>query len=376
MLRFKWVLSAALLSAVAMTPNLWTTARAFPTVPALLWLPDLPQWLSHALSALLVSSVAIVAVLPNPGLLAALPAACAAALVLFDVNRLQPWLYQYMLIFAALALMEWRDPDSRRSRSSWAICGFVLIATYLWSGLQKANLTFAVHVFPWLLQPLGGDWAGRLQRCWVAAPVVETSVGVLLFFPRTRAWGLAGAAGMHASILLALGPLGQNVNSIVWPWNIWMPIAACILFNRNDADIVRPAWSTAPGKVAVILVGVMPALSFVDRWDGPLSASLYSGRLRDGWIYLTEEGASRLPESYTTRNEAFALDAPGRFRIDVTRWAESTLNVPPYAEPRVYRGIMRRLEAAGVPRREMTLLVRDRTSILDSRRTYSAVPIR
>jgi hypothetical protein len=376
MLRFKWALTAALFSALALSPNLWMTERAFPTVPAFAWLPDLPQWLCTALLAFLVSSTGIVALLPRPGRLAALPAALAATLVLFDLNRLQPWLYEYMFMFAGLGLMEWREPDSLRSKSAWAICAFVVIGTYLWSGIQKANLAFAAHVAPWLLQPLGEDWAQRLLRFWPVAPVFEASAGVLLFFPKTRLWGLAGAVAMHASVLLALGPLGRGANSIVWPWNLWMPIMAFVLFHRNDRSVLHAAWSTSLGKLVVILVGIMPALSFVGKWDGPLSASLYSGRLQDGWIYLTTEGASRLPEAYTSGNKALAQDEPGRFRLDITLWAEWALNVPPYAEPRAYRGIVRKLEEAGVPRREITLLVRDRVGMMESTRTYSAVPMR
>jgi hypothetical protein len=352
------------------------TERAFPTVPAFAGLIDLPDWLSLGVSALLALSAIAVAIAPAPGWLAALPPVLAAVLVLFDITRLQPWLYQYMLIFAALASVKWSDLESRATQAALAACAVVVIALYVWSGVQKANMTFAVHVFPWLIAPLGEAWVERLRVFWFVATAFEVSVGALLLVSRTRAWGLAAAVAMHASILLALGPFGRNANVIVWPWNVWMPVIAFILLHRNRQPILRTAWSTRVGRAIVILVGVMPALSFAGRWDDPLSASLYSGTLRDGWIYLTEEGASRVPAIYRSGNPAFAEDASGRYRLDITIWAQSALNVPPYAEPRAYRGIMRKLERAGVPRDQMTLLVRDRPRVTSGTRTYSAVPTR
>jgi hypothetical protein len=276
----------------------------------------------------------------------------------------------------ALAIVDWSDIEAPRSQTALAACGFILIATYFWSGLQKANLTFAAHVFPWLIEPFGSAWVQRLQRFWFVAPVFETTVGVLLVFQRTRTWGLVGAVAMHAVILLALGPFGRHANAIVWPWNVWMPIMAFLALHRSDGPVLVRAWLSPVGRAIVILVGIMPALSFAGHWDAPLSSSLYSGTMRDGWIYLTEEGAGRLPAVFTSGNPGFAEEAPGRFRMDITRWAQWALNVPPYAEPRAYRDIMRTLEEYGVPGDQMTLLVRDRAGVTSSARTYSAVPSR
>jgi hypothetical protein len=369
----KWALGTALLSTLVLCPRLWVTDRAFPTVPAFAGLPDLPQWISLGLTGLFAVSAVVVSLLPRPGLLMLAPPALAALLVCFDINRLQPWLYQYLLMFVALSVVDWNDPESRRTKAGLAACAAIVIGTYVWSGVQKANLSFAVHTFPWLIEPLGPDWVARLRHVWFVAPVFEASVGVLLFFPRTRVPGLAAAALMHVFVLLALGPFGQHANPVVWPWNLWMPIIAVIVFYGSDRSLLSPVWNTALTRALVALVGVMPALSFVGPWDAPLSASLYSGTLRDGWIYLTGDGARRLPAMYTTGNPGFAEDAPGRYRLDITRWAQAALNVPPYAEPRVYRGIVKRLEQAGVPRDQMTLLVRDWVSVASSARTYSAM---
>lgn len=375
MLCLKWSLCAALLTAMALCPTLWETERAFPALPAIEGIPMLPQVVAVALSCLLVLSVLVVAIAPTPGRLAFAPPAVAAVLIVFDMNRFQPWLYEYMLMFVALGLVDWRGPVSARSRAAWAACGFIVLAFYFWSGVQKANMTFATEVFPWLIGPFGEGAAQALKSVWFVAPLVEASMGLLLISPKTRTWGLGLVALMHAFNLFTLGPLGLNYNSIVWPWNFWMIVIAFILFYRNDQPLFRAAWSSASGKAIIVLTGLMPALNFVGLWDGFLSASYYSGRLRDGWIYLNEDGVRHMPQAYLLGNKGFDRTST-RSRIDVTAWAESTINVPPYAEARTYGALMRKLVADGVPPEDMLLLVRDPMPVTRDDRSYSAIPFR
>jgi len=276
-------------------------------------------------------------------------------------------------MFAALGLFNWDETDSRSSKSAWAVSWFVILAVYFWSGIQKANMTFATQVFPFLTQPLGPSIAHAVKPFWFVAPLVETSIALSLFVPRIRVIGLVGLMVMHGFNLFVLGPLGQNYDSIVWPWNFWIAVMAFCLFFRNDEWLIRTAWASNLGKAIVVLVGILPAFNYFERWDGFLSMSYYSGRLLDAWIYLTPNGAAHLPAAYTTDNPALIEDSPGLFRMDITKWAYGRLNVPPYAEPRVYVGLMKRLEAAGVPKKDMTLLLRDRNALSSSAQTYSQV---
>ncbi|HVT13635.1 MAG TPA: hypothetical protein VHE55_15325 [Fimbriimonadaceae bacterium] len=376
MLLFKWALCGALLTAMAVCPTLWETDRAFPSLPAIEGTPVLPQGLAVALASLLALSVLAIAVLPAPRRLNFMPPILAAVLIAFDMNRLQPWLYEYMLMFVGLGLMDWRNPSSKRSRAAWAVCGFVVLSFYLWSGIQKANMTFATEIFPWLIGPFGQGTVHALKAFWFLAPLAETSMGVLLVFPKTRTWGLGLVASMHLFNLFALGPLGLNYNSVVWPWNFWMIAIGFALFFRKDQPIFRAVWSTWSGKAILALMGVMPALNFAGLWDGFLSASYYSGRLRDGWIYLKPDGVAHMPEKYLFGNKGFEEKTESISRIDITAWAESTINVPPYAEPRIYRALMRRLVAQGVPPDDMMLLVRDAAPVTRDDQSYSAMPFR
>ena len=153
-LLLKVILCAGLLSGLSLSSKLWLADRSFPTIPAVRGLPNLPQTLCLAVAWLFVACVLAVALMPRPGPVTYAIPVLGAVLVLFDITRLQPWFYQYMLLFVALGGFKWQDPGTGRSI---AACAFILIATYFWSGLQKANGTFAETIFPWLLHPLALD---------------------------------------------------------------------------------------------------------------------------------------------------------------------------------------------------------------------------
>jgi uncharacterized membrane protein YphA (DoxX/SURF4 family) len=300
-------------------------------------LPELPNWLTISLAGVLVCAVLLVAVQPQRRWTVAMVFVTASLLVVFDINRLQPWVYQYLILFAATS---W-------SRQPLRVVVFVLGATYVWSGIQKLNPSFAHHIFPLVAHPL------RLpDSLWIAAPLAEILTGVALLCPRFRAWGCLAACCIHTILLITLGPLGANVNRVIWPWNIFLPaivVAACW---KTKDKLWPDIWRDTFGKVAMLLVGLLPALSFLGLWDTYPSLGLYSGKAAEGFIFLSEEAANRVPENVSM----YVQTSRGRKALDLVRWAMADLGAPPYPEPRVYRGVRDALERAGVPREGMRLV--------------------
>jgi uncharacterized membrane protein YphA (DoxX/SURF4 family) len=353
----KWGVCAGVLAGMALCPRLWISSRGFPTIPVFPALPDLPGSLTVLLTVALILSILATAVLPRPtpaiiGLLGS-----AAILVLFDINRLQPWFYLYLLLFGALLT------------KPIPIGGFILASVYAWSGLQKMNASFAELVFPRLVHPLGLSHTGWL---WLLAPIVETSIGVLLFIPKTRKVALIAALGMHAFLVFALGPFGLDANSVVWPWIIFMPALAIVIFYRNPDPIISLAWQSGFGKAAILLTGLMPALSFFGLWDQYLSASLYSGKPTEAVILLNDQGVAQLP----TDIEAKVKRQDDRIGLEVVNWGMDELNVPPYPEKRVYRALASKLHRMGVSKSNMMLAVAEQRSLTDSKAHVSieAIP--
>jgi hypothetical protein len=363
-------LAAGLVVGLLLSPNLWVSTRAYPLTP--LWdaVPPLPYPADYALFSLFIALVAGAGVTRGRtmGWLAAGALALAAFFVLEDESRLQPWFYQYSFMLAALCLYGW---DRMSVSEALNTCRLIVVATYFWSGLQKANASFFEVTYPWLVGPLTSwspEWANSalLSGAYVV-PVVEALIGLGLLTRRFRMFGVVGALSMHAFIMLCVGPWGHDYNTVVWPWNFAMVAFVLILFWRvpdepSPLAILGPGRNFSTGSVlrAVVLVlfAFIPLFNFFGLWDSYLSASLYSGASKQAYV-LEWDGS----EWQTTAIGVLSLQE---------------LNTPAYPEEHIFENVfdrgwceagseedLRRVEAGDA---EPVLRVDGRPNILNGER--------
>ena len=322
------IVVAMLAACIALSRPLWGTVREFPAAP---WLPvpAVPDALSSWTVPLLLVLLAIALVprswTPLPFL------AAAAVLVVWDQNRLQPWLYQGALILGACAVAE-------RARPA---CQLVLVATYFWSGVSKLNPDFGPAVLPWALGPLGASF---LPADWMA-PLgmllggTEALIGVGLLVPRTRRAAAVAAALLHGLLLLALGPFGQRWNPVVWPWNLALGVLVLLLFWDDDRPARALVWSTSwYHRALVVLVGILPALHPAGLWDAYLSFSLYSLNVDEAWLAAERAAAPSLGPHARAVAET---GTDGRLIVRFLPWAMRDMRTPPYPERRAYLAAFR-----------------------------------
>ena len=248
-------------------------------------------------------------------------------------------------------------------------CRLIVATAYFWSGVQKIHADFSVRIFQLLTGPFVKElpsWAvSAIQSLGVLPPFIEAAIGIGLLIRRSRT--VAAAAGIltHLMILTAIGPLGSNKNSVVWPWNVAMICFLLILFWKQPfpaANIFRP--HGLKFRMAVLaLFCVAPALSFFDLWDEYLSYSLYAGRRNEPSIYVTNAFADRLPKELL--RYVYVSDTRGINHFDLLEWSVNELNVPIYPEPRIYKAVARRLCSYERAPGEVKLVVR-RTRVLFS----------
>ena len=207
-----------------------------------------------------------------------------------------------------------------------------------------------------MLEPLRLQWLSPLAP---AVPIVEAAIGAGLLMPRFRRAAVIAALAMHTFILASIGPLGRNFDQVVWPWNIVMACLLVLLFWRP--------WEpkAATPKLALALFAIAPALSFVGLWDNYLSFAMYSGNSNQAWIYMSDSVADRLPDEM---QEQTAENPSKVDTIDITQWSYAEMNVPPYAELRIYRNIGRKVCAAASNPNEMLMVVHTKSDLLHRRR--------
>jgi len=335
-----------LLAGFALSPKLWLSSRLYPLTPVWAFLRPLRSPGDYVVIFTLVVLLIALIVAPRREILAAV-FALLALLALQDQSRWQPWFYQYALMLLAIALA-----GSSRQEAALNTCCLIVAATYIWSGLAKLNPNFSTAIFPAFVEPFVARGltpaAWLVQGLAVATPVLECATGIGLLIRRFRPAAFYCAITMHVFILMVLGPLGRRFNAVIWPWNLAMIAFLFILFfKRPEEPAFRDiVWGRYWGrgfafqKVVLILLGIMPALSFFHLWDDYLSSALYTGNTNSGVVYLSDAAFEQLPDVI---QENVYEEGPNLSSLDINDWSFGELKVPAYPEPRIYRNVARQI---------------------------------
>jgi hypothetical protein len=359
------VVAAAFAAGLFLAPRLFVATRAYPRAPVLEGWPLLQAPFDLIVLGALLVALGGVALAPRPRWWAAAATALALIVAADDQSRWQPWLYQYVVMLAVLAVAR----DAADTLVAWRA---VLVALYFWSGVQKLNVTFMTNVFPWLVEPLASVLPAGLARLvtggWLVVPAMEIAVAIGLCVPRLHNAAVAVAIATHVVVLGLLGPWGHGTNLVVWPWNAAMATLVALLF-WNGARAAAPA-VLVPRRLGahvavLVLVGILPALSLAGRWDAYLSGALYSGNLKIAALSLSDAMVARLP---VPARRHVTSNGKGANMLDVWEWSMGELAVPSYPEDRVFRAVARDVCRRAADPADAVLVVFGRPGTLTGRR--------
>jgi hypothetical protein len=367
----KLVVVPAYLIAFSLTPRLWISARTYPTVPVWEGLPPVPWpvdvlWFA-ALAVLLVLSL----IEGQRRLCIGSFLVLSAPLMLWDQSRWQVPIYQYLLLLATVSAYPVTRDDAASTRSLQT-ARIIIVATYFWSGVQKMNATFLRRIFPWMIGPVVAGWPDGIRSvvssAGVLVPPLEVAIALGLLSQRYRRAAVFVALAMHVAIVLLLGPLGHKWDRFVWPWNVAMAAFVVILFagtTDQSFSALRAACRPGYGMLVLVLVGLMPAFSFVNLWDTYLSWTAYSGNVAEAALRFSDAAVGRLPErvrGFVKRHQN------GENSLDVIMWSFHDLGVESYPEVRVYRHVAKWVCQQTSDPTGIKLIIWERPAILDDRR--------
>lgn len=362
--RVRWVrvvlLGATLLGMLCCIP-LWLTTREYPVVPIFPSWPVLPSHYGPWMLGVTLLSLVAAAWFFRPATIFFL----AAILYLYccDQNREQPWMYIYWVMLLLNLLPE---------RTALAGCRLALSIVYLWAGMQKLNGTFFSTVPAWFVQP-ATDWGwpnavvAGLRMAVVLTPLLEVFIAAGIWLPKTRWLAIAVAAMLHGAALLFLGPVGHDVNLVIWPWNIAMVALFVVLFASRECvslpQTLRDLRGSLSGMLVVGLYGLLPILSFFGWWDSYFSFALYSYNLPKAEVYVTRSFVEHLPARlrvfvYPVKHFNPAFQLPFMFEHPI--WAEAEMGVPPLPEPRGYIVMFQHISAYSMNNDDCFMLVETR----------------
>jgi hypothetical protein len=362
--RVRWLravlLGATLLGMLSCIP-LWLAAREYPLVPMTASWPVTPPgygpWLLGVTLFSLLAAARFFRLAIVFFLVASLYLYCC------DQNRGQPWMYMYWVMLLLNLLPE---------PIALAACRAALSLVYVWAGVQKLNGTFFRVMPAWFVQPaIGWGWpesvVAGLRAGVSLTPPLEMFIGAGVWFPKMRRLALAAAMVLHAASLVFLGPLGHNINLVVWPWNIAMLALLLVLFGWGEGASLRQTWGelrrSSSGALVVGLFGLLPVLSFFGCWDSYFSFALYSGNVSRADLYMTQSFRDRLParwQMYIHPVENYNPEFQLPFVFEHPRWAAAEMRVPQFPEPRDFAVMFRRIAAHATNEADCRMIVETR----------------
>lgn len=359
---------------ILMSTHLWIKDRSFPAAPVHSILEQLPNWSTLCLSIALVAGLLIIIFSINRKILIA-EIAIIVMLCLLDQNRMQPWVYFYFL-FLLVSVFGLTFSMS----SSLNMLRLVLIAVYLWSGIQKFNEGFVNVVFRNLIESfLAVKNKGDLEKLIPAGyliPVIEVLIGVGLFFRKTRKWALIGAVVSHLIVIIFL--FTKN-NSVVIPWNVAMLLLAFTLFygTQDSINIFQREWRTQTVVYSMVslLIFIIPAFNKIGWWDDYLSFKLYSENTKELFIAVSDEQLPALNHQFDAYFITLPKGLEGGALISTNKWAISELNVPCYPEERVFKKVCRKFCDFNLPNGDLYFLIFNKPLYKNDFKAFTCVDI-
>lgn len=370
------IICVGLLLGIAFSHELWFPInRTFPRAPLVFALPENAvltfEW---ALSSILVISLALTAFAHRPKIFLAVTICSLLLLAFFDQTRIQPWVYQYLLVFAVYCRHDWENDDERAAEQTIGLAQIVIAGLYVWSGIQKLNFNFSHEVLPSLLIPLQNLFPSRqppYNFLGIAIPLVESLAGIGLLFRRTRNVAVCLAVSMHVFVLSLL--IAQNYNSIVWVWNLTLIFALVFAFWRNGVSVKKTfvAGKISFGKLIVAASLCLPLLNFFGYWDGFLSGALYSGNVEIPAIRIGGDVYENLPRA--AQSVVFRTKSGDQQILPLFEWSINDMNAPVYLERRVFVQCLKEICRLANDRNQVELIVRERPTILDGNYRISRI---
>ncbi len=268
----------------------------------------------------------------------------AIGLCCLDINRLQPWVWFYLLIFVTVFFGKKENEISTANALRWLFAG-----VYFWSGFNKLTPYFAEDNFAWFC----GAFAftkpfGEYPVLGYAVASLEMSFAAGLIWKKTRLYFRWIVVGFHGVIILFL--LKLDWNWVVIPWNLAMAAMVWVL-NPHPSPSTPPPTPPLKGRgdiemsqlpsllgegEGVGLAWLAPMLYFFNLWPHTLSWQLYSNTQPEA-TFFAEKGAGYASIESEQVWGKCAFDDGTKILLD--DWATDELKVPMFATTRTFRQV-------------------------------------
>jgi len=332
------VVTFSLVVSICLSFNLWGGYRYFPSVPVFDFKFSLAPYDAIVIGLSCVLLFASV-FLRKTRLFIFLALLLNISLVLFDLNRLQPWFYYYNAILFVFLFYDGRVDDSNKYTGVFIILQFIIASVYLYNGFSKLNANFVSNDFVTIIKPLKSLLTERqfvfVSKIGITIPYLLMFIGLGLIITPIRYLAITLGCFIHLCLFIFLFPSSTNQNYALWFMNIVFLIMLFILFSsKTKQRYFSPAilFQKPLFYLIMILFWVLPFFNSQNKWPNNLSGNYKSSNSASIELILGKQQHNLLPFYI----KHFFKQKDTLFTLQYNEWCLNELKIDCYPENELF----------------------------------------
>jgi hypothetical protein len=206
-------------------------------------------------------------------------------LVIFDLNRLQPWFYVYNAILFVMLFYNGRVDDSAKYTSIFILIQLILTSVYVYNGLNQFRAGFIENDFRDTILPLSNLTSERQFAFFLNmgrfVPCFIIFMGLGLLIRPVRYLAIFSAWSFHFLLLIFLFPSDKNPNYALWLMNLAFAMLLLFLFSGQTRQkhfsavvlLQKPLF-----YVILFAFWLVPALNYLRYWPKAPTTNFMCGK--------------------------------------------------------------------------------------------------
>ncbi len=340
LIRITLVLS--LLISVLLSLNLWCGDRSFPVTPIIQL-----NWLNSSYDFIWIVLVILFWITSLffrfQRVFIFLACLFCFFLILFDLNRLQPWFFMYNSLLVMFIFYNGRVDEPNKNTSFFIIIQLIFASFYFFNGISCLNDQFVKESFEVIISPIQTLVSERhfifLKKIGFLVPYLLMFIGLGLMISSIRYLAFSFAFLLHLILLVLFFPSANHLNYSLWLSNLTFIFLLFFMFSGN---INPPIYSLILlfnrilfYPVFVFFI-VLPFFNLTNKWPDFLSSNSKGGNNKHLEIKINKD----IKQQLSPYERFFLVPTDSLFFVDYQHWCHHELNSDCIPSERVFNSIL------------------------------------
>ena len=332
----------SLLISVLLSLNLWCGDRSFPVTPILQ-----VNWLKSSYDFIWIVLVILFWItslfLRFQRVFIFLACLFCFFLILFDLNRLQPWFFMYNSLLVLFIFYNGRVDEPNKNTSFFIIIQLIFASFYFFNGISCLNDQFVKESFEVIISPVQTLVSERhfifLKKTGFLVPYLLMFIGLGLMISSIRYLAFSLAFLLHLILLVLFFPSANHLNYSLWLSNLTFIFLLFFMFSGN---INPPIYSLILLFNRILFYPVflffiiLPFFNSTNKWPDFLSSNSKGGNNKVLEIKINKD----IKQQLSSYERYFLVPTDSLFFVDYQNWCLHELNSDCIPSERVFKSIL------------------------------------